>query len=236
MLSACGFESLQAHHVGASCISLAPTFFKSRSALIPLLLLSNRDPLRWVRGWVGAGREVNASKVFTLSSSEIPCLARIPALRRGFLAGQGISSLPNRIRCAGFRFGLSADWDSVHRKCSLFLLAEGSRFSWKPVALHRIFSALTRAGAGAVSRAPAVFLKEKRIHSAVSWGKGPPLRAGPPRWAGNSGSAFSTRASHGSHPGPSSPPKRGCPCGAAPRPNGGCRPAAGPPRRPGLYP
>ena len=116
---------------------------------------------------------------------------------------------------------------------SLFLLAEGSRFSWKPVALHRIFSALTRAGAGAVSRAPAVFLKEKRIHSAVSWGKGPPLRAGPPRWAGNSGSAFSTRASHGSHPGPSSPPKRGCPCGAAPRPNGGCRPAAGPPRRPG---
>ena len=42
------------------------------------------------------------------ASSEIPCLARIPALRRGFLAGQGISSLPNRNRCAGLRFGVAA--------------------------------------------------------------------------------------------------------------------------------
>ena len=42
------------------------------------------------------------------ASSEILCLARIPALRRGFLAGQGISSLPNRNRCAGLRFGVAA--------------------------------------------------------------------------------------------------------------------------------
>ena len=49
--NACGFESLQAHHVGASSISLAPTFFKSQSALMPLLLLFNRDSLRWIRGW-----------------------------------------------------------------------------------------------------------------------------------------------------------------------------------------
>ena len=60
------------------------------------------------------------SSPFRRTSSEIPCLAQIPALRRGFLAGQGISSLPNRIRCAGFRFGLGTDWDSVHRKCSRF--------------------------------------------------------------------------------------------------------------------
>ena len=32
-------------HVGASSISLAPTFFKSQSALIPLLLLSKSNPL-----------------------------------------------------------------------------------------------------------------------------------------------------------------------------------------------
>ena len=33
------------HHVGASFVSLAPTFFKSQSALTPLLLLFSRDPL-----------------------------------------------------------------------------------------------------------------------------------------------------------------------------------------------
>ena len=33
------FKSGHQHHVGASCISLAPTFFKSQSVLIPLLLL-----------------------------------------------------------------------------------------------------------------------------------------------------------------------------------------------------
>lgn len=32
-------------HVGASFISLAPTFFKSQSALMPLLLLSKAQPL-----------------------------------------------------------------------------------------------------------------------------------------------------------------------------------------------
>ena len=41
-----GFKSLQVHHVGASVISLAPTFFKSQSALILLRLLSEPDPLR----------------------------------------------------------------------------------------------------------------------------------------------------------------------------------------------
>lgn len=45
-----GFESHPLRHVGASFISLAPTYFISRSALIPLLLLSDRDSLRWIRG------------------------------------------------------------------------------------------------------------------------------------------------------------------------------------------
>ena len=39
------FESGHRHHVGASFVSLAPTFFKSQSALTPLLLLFRRDPL-----------------------------------------------------------------------------------------------------------------------------------------------------------------------------------------------
>ena len=39
----------------ASVISLATSFFiscKAHRALILLLLASNRDPLRWARGWV----------------------------------------------------------------------------------------------------------------------------------------------------------------------------------------
>ncbi len=39
------FESSHSDHVGASCVSLAPTFFKSQSALTPLLLLSKSQPL-----------------------------------------------------------------------------------------------------------------------------------------------------------------------------------------------
>ena len=38
-------ESGHRHHVGASFVSLAPTFFKSQSARTPLLLLFSRDPL-----------------------------------------------------------------------------------------------------------------------------------------------------------------------------------------------
>ena len=47
-----GFESLRAYHVGASFVSLAPTYFISHSALTPLLLLSKSNPLRWasIRG------------------------------------------------------------------------------------------------------------------------------------------------------------------------------------------
>ena len=41
-----GIYSVAMFHVGASCVSLAPTFFKSQSALTPLLLLSNCDPPR----------------------------------------------------------------------------------------------------------------------------------------------------------------------------------------------
>ena len=45
------FESSHSDHVGASSISLAPTFFKRQSALMPLLLLSKSNPLRWASIW-----------------------------------------------------------------------------------------------------------------------------------------------------------------------------------------
>lgn len=52
-----GIYSVAMFHVGASVISLAPTFFfKSQSALILLLLLSTCDPLRWARRWWAALR------------------------------------------------------------------------------------------------------------------------------------------------------------------------------------
>ena len=43
-------------------ISLVPTFFKSQSALIPLLLLSDRDSLRWIRA---RPAKAARSRVFT---------------------------------------------------------------------------------------------------------------------------------------------------------------------------
>ena len=42
-----GIYSVAMFHVGASSISLAPTYFISQSALMPLLLLSKSNPLRW---------------------------------------------------------------------------------------------------------------------------------------------------------------------------------------------
>ena len=82
MLSACGFESLQAHHVGASCISLAPTFFKSQSALIPLLLLSDRDSLRWIRGRFLTGDEIKISESVLFFARNLD-IRRLPSFDRG---------------------------------------------------------------------------------------------------------------------------------------------------------
>ena len=45
------------------------------------------------------------SKWPTFSSSKQALIARIPALRRGFLAGRACFSLPNRTHCVGLRFG-----------------------------------------------------------------------------------------------------------------------------------
>ena len=41
----------QTIHARASFVSLAPTFFKSHSALAPLLLLPKTNPLRWASFW-----------------------------------------------------------------------------------------------------------------------------------------------------------------------------------------
>ena len=63
-----GIYSVAMFHVGASVISLAPTYFISQSALILLLLLSKSNPLRWASIWFfGTDLKVVASILFSLS-------------------------------------------------------------------------------------------------------------------------------------------------------------------------
>ena len=69
-------------HVGASCISLAPTFFKSQSALIPLLLLSDRDSLRWIRGRFLTGDEIKISESVLFFARNLD-IRRLPSFDRG---------------------------------------------------------------------------------------------------------------------------------------------------------
>ena len=106
-----GFESPPGHHVGASCISLALTFLQKvrvRSFRCSSFPTANRYA-GFAVGF-GRGTVVSASKVFTLSSSSQASYR----LRRVFYASHQklivrsfcCSSLPNRIRFAGFRFGL----------------------------------------------------------------------------------------------------------------------------------
>lgn len=63
--NALGFEPPCPHHVGASYISLAPTYFISQSALIPPLLLSKSNPLRWASIWFCVRIGTDIYKEFT---------------------------------------------------------------------------------------------------------------------------------------------------------------------------
>ena len=106
-----GFESPPGHHVGASCISLALTFLQKvrvrsfRCSSFPTAIRSAGFAVGF-----GADLKASTSKVFTLSSSPQASYR----LRRVFYASHQklivrsfcCSSLPNRIRFAGFRFGL----------------------------------------------------------------------------------------------------------------------------------
>ena len=68
------FESLHLRHVGANVISFAPTFYKSQSALILLLLLSKPDPLRWAPVWC---RSMGGYFSFLAETSVLTALYRI---------------------------------------------------------------------------------------------------------------------------------------------------------------
>ena len=105
-----GFESPPGHHVGASCISLAPTFLqkseRTHSAAPPFQPRFASLDSRLV---LDIDLKAGVSKVFTLSNSSQASYR----LRRVFYAPHQklivrsfcCSSFPNRIRFAGFRFG-----------------------------------------------------------------------------------------------------------------------------------
>ena len=115
-------------HVGASFISLAPTFFKSQSAFILLLLLSKSNPLGWASVWFWHNlqplhlfcsyhskkcdlfRRVAFSFGFrsrwSLHPSVIEMLGRSEfALRQGFACGK---TLKRSMRCMLSRIARSA--------------------------------------------------------------------------------------------------------------------------------
>ena len=76
---------LRVYHVGASFVSLAPTYFISQSALTPLLLLSKPQPLCWVAVW---GRRFAAVLLYTGKISILTVLStfkRLPVSGKSFL-------------------------------------------------------------------------------------------------------------------------------------------------------
>ena len=88
----CGFESHHRHHVGASFISLAPTFFqkseRAHAAAPPFQITTAYAGLRF-----GFGCKPENCGIYTVAIFQL--------IVRSFCC----SSLPNRTRCAGLRFG-----------------------------------------------------------------------------------------------------------------------------------
>ena len=111
----CGFESHHRHHVGASCISLAPTFFKSQSAPIALLLLSKPHPLRWASIWFWTQSQKKSDFTHLLQIRN-PHQSTVFAAKRKLYSG-GDFSLSGRIRCAGFL----PDFEAVVRFASFVI-------------------------------------------------------------------------------------------------------------------
>ena len=117
----CRFKSCYPHHVGASFVSLAPTYFISQSTLTPPPLLSNCAPLHWARSWRAARRaaslcpqatyrlrrafsfhcKAHRALILLLISAQVP-----PALRAvGSETRLWSQSLPTATRCAGLAVG-----------------------------------------------------------------------------------------------------------------------------------
>ena len=109
--------------------------------------------------------------MFRCTSSEIPCLARFPTLRRGFLAGQGISSLPTVIHCAGLAVGGSP---IPFRDFKISILTVPSSSSQATYRLRRAFSFHCEAHHALIL----LLLASNR--DPLCWARGwvPPLRGG----------------------------------------------------------
>ena len=100
--------------------------------------------------------------MFRCTSSEIPCLARFPTLRRGFLAGQGISSLPTVIHCAGLAVGGSP---IPFRDFKISILTVPSSSSQATYRLRRAFSFHCKAHRALIEAAPRFQLRPAALGS-----------------------------------------------------------------------
>ena len=87
------FESGHRHHVGASSVSLAPTYFIRQRALVPLRPLSGSDPLCWASIWFYFFGHI--SSVSPLVPSKKPLLQR----RQGLFLCLQKSHYQNGERC-----------------------------------------------------------------------------------------------------------------------------------------
>ena len=83
-----GFDLGDVRHVGASFLSLAPTFFKSQSALIPLLLLfqaANASLVCGLRTWSGVFFVNTIKKAGNLFRGSLQCVYLLYARPQTFL-------------------------------------------------------------------------------------------------------------------------------------------------------
>ena len=90
------FESSHSDHVGASCVSLAPTFLKVRARSRHCSSFPNRNRLRWVAIWVRRFA-ADLSRYGEISILTVPSTSEQSPL---------CSSFPTATRCVGLAVGV----------------------------------------------------------------------------------------------------------------------------------
>ena len=113
-------------------------------------------------------------------------MAQSPALRRGFFAGRGCFSLPNRTRCAGLRFGFGCRHERlcIYTVSMLHVVADGISFAttfyYKSLLTHSVAAPFQIANTSLVcDLVYCVYLKLSS--SSISWFFDPELLLNNPR-------------------------------------------------------
>ena len=155
MLLACGFESLQAHHVVADFVSFATTFYFKKSSLIHSVAppFQPRFASLDSRLGLGAGREVNASKTFSLMQQKPLASRRFLLHRKPYKDSErGQDSLVRRISPVSLRNWRMAAGTTGHRSRICLTCAADRRQA--PLGLRDIAAACGIGKARHVLRVP----------------------------------------------------------------------------------